>query len=273
MATAVANSQDLPYSKPVALSLILHLALAGTVVVSAYLHLSGDQWSGVGDTLGQSMNVKVVPSAGIPMPQPPSVDSSRTFDPDNGLYKATPQPKAPTPPADAIPLPAPEKPKAKPQPKPENKPSKILESKTPRPDNAVNYGKSGRPIIPTGDSSANPGANPAAGANVIGQGGGDFATRFGWYIQAAKRRVDPAWDRMSIDAGVRNSTTLHCSVSFSINRDGSLKNIRITQSSGNLSWDNASLRAIMNSNPLPQLPPDYQGSEVAVTWDFPEQRR
>jgi len=235
--------------------------------------LSGDQWSGVGDTLGQSMNVKVVPSAGIPMPQPPSVDSSRTFDPDNGLYKATPQPKAPTPPADAIPLPAPEKPKAKPQPKPENKPSKILESKTPRPDNAVNYGKSGRPIIPTGDSSANPGANPAAGANVIGQGGGDFATRFGWYIQAAKRRVDPAWDRMSIDAGVRNSTTLHCSVSFSINRDGSLKNIRITQSSGNLSWDNASLRAIMNSNPLPQLPPDYQGSEVAVTWDFPEQRR
>jgi len=273
MATAVANSQDLPYSKPVALSLILHLALAGTVVVSAYLHLSGDQWSGVGDTLGQSMNVKVVPSAGIPMPQPPSVDSSRTFDPDNGLYKATPQPKAPTPPADAIPLPAPEKAKTKPQPKPENKPSKILESKTPRPDNAVNYGKSGRPIIPTGDSSANPGANPAAGANVIGQGGGDFATRFGWYIQAAKRRVDPAWDRMSIDAGVRNSTTLHCSVSFSINRDGSLKNIRITQSSGNLSWDNASLRAIMNSNPLPQLPPDYQGSEVAVTWDFPEQRR
>src|SRR6185312_2915489 len=153
---------------------ILHLALAGTVVVSAYLHLSGDQWSGVVDTLGQSMNVKVVPSAGIPMSQPPSVDSSRTFD----LYKATPQPKAPTTPADAIHLPAHEKPKAKPQPKPENKPSKILESKTPRPDNAVNYGKSGRPIIPTGDSSANPGANPAAGANVIGQGGGDFATRF-----------------------------------------------------------------------------------------------
>lgn len=273
MATAVANSQDLPYSKPVALSLVLHLALAGTVVVSAYLHLRGDQWSGVGDTLGQSINVKMVPSAGIPMPQPPSVDSSRTFDPDNGLYKATPQPKAPTPPPDAIPLPAPEKPKTKPQPQPENKPSKILESKTPRPDNAANYGKSGRPIIPTGDSSANPGATPAAGANVIGQGGGDFATRFGWYVQAAKRRVYPNWDRFSIDSNVRNSTALHCAVSFSVNRDGSLKNIRITQSSGNLSWDNASLRAIQSSNPLPALPPDYQSSEVAVTFDFPEQTR
>jgi periplasmic protein TonB len=272
MATAVANSQDLPYSKPVALSLVLHLALAGTVVVSAYLHLRGDQWSGVGDNLGQTMSVKMVASAGIPMPQPPAVDS-HTFDPDNGLYKATPQPKAPAPPLDAIPLPAPEKAKTKPQPEPANKPSRLLESKTPRPDNAVNYGKAGRPVIPTGDNSSNPGATPAVGANVIGQGGGDFATRFGWYIQAAKRRVDPNWDKMAIDSGVRNSTALHTAVSFSINRDGTLKNIRITQSSGNLSWDNASLRAIMNSNPLPQLPPDYQGPEVAVTWDFPEQHR
>jgi protein TonB len=62
-------------------------------------------------------------------------------------------------------------------------------------------------------------------------------------------------------------------VSFVINRDGSIKNVRITSSSGNLSWDNAGLRAIMSSNPLPALPPEYQGSEVSVTWDFPEQRR
>ena len=68
MATAVANSQDLPYSKPVALSLVLHMALAGVVVVSAYLHLRGDQWNGVGTQLGQSIAVTMVPSAGIPMP-------------------------------------------------------------------------------------------------------------------------------------------------------------------------------------------------------------
>jgi len=272
MATAVANSQDLPYSKPVALSLVLHLALAGAVVVSAYLHLRGDQWAGVGDNLGQSMNVKMVAAAGIPIPQPPAVDS-HTFDEDNGLYKATPQPKPPAPPPDAIPLPAPEKVKPKPQPEPVNRAPKPLENKVVRPDNAVNYGKVGRPIIPTGDNSSNPGATPAVGANVIGAGGGDFATRFGWYIQAAKRRVDPNWDKMAIDSGVRNSTTLHTAVSFSISRDGTIKNVRVTQSSGNLSWDNASMRAILNSNPLPQLPPDYQGSEVAVTWDFPEQHR
>src|ERR1700761_1670501 len=145
MATAVANSQDITYSKPVALSLILHLALAGTVVVSAILHLRGDQWSGVGDNLGQSINVKMVASAGIPMPQPPAVDS-HTFDEDNGLYRATPQPKPPAPPPDAVALPAPEKVKAKPQPEPVKKPSRTLDPKTPRPDNAVNYGKVGRPV-------------------------------------------------------------------------------------------------------------------------------
>ncbi|HEX4379578.1 MAG TPA: TonB family protein [Candidatus Acidoferrum sp.] len=272
MATAVANSQDLPYSKPVALSLLLHLALAGTVVVSAYLHLRGEQWAGLGDTVGQSINVKVISGAGIPMPQPPAMDSP-TFDPDSALYKTTPQPKAPAPPVDAIPLPSPEKVKPKPQPKAPNPPSKVFENKTPTPDNVVNYGKGGRLKNLVGDSSSNPSASPTTGSSVPGQGGGDFATRFGWYIQAVKRRVEPNWDRFSIDPGVRSSTTLHCVVSFSINRDGRIKNIRISQSSGNLSWDNAGLRALQSSNPLPALPPDFQGSEVAVDYDFPEQHK
>ncbi len=272
MSTAVANSQELPYSKFVALSLLLHLALAGTVLVSIYLKIRGEQWSGVGGNVGQSINVTMVASAGIPMPQPPAMES-RTFDPDNGLYKATPQPKAPAPPPDAIPLPSPEKTKTKPQPLPPTPKSKVFENKTPTPTNAIDYGKGGRLKNMVGDNSTNPGANPSAGVSVPGQGGGDFATRFGWYIQAAKRRVDPNWDRLSIDPGVRSSTTLHAAVSFDINRDGSIKNVRITQSSGNLSWDNAGLRAIMSSNPLPPLPPDYQGAQVSVTWDFPEQRR
>jgi TonB family protein len=272
MATAVANSQDLPYSKPVALSLLLHLALAGTVMLSIYLNIRGEEWAGVGGTVGQSINANIVSSAGIPMPQPPAMEA-RTFDPDNGLYKATPQPKAPAPPPDAIPLPSPEKIKTKPQPLPPNPKSKVFENKTPTPTNAIDYGKGGRLKNLVGDNSPNPGSNPSAGVSVPGQGGGDFATRFGWYIQAAKRRVDPNWDRLSIDPGVRSSTALHCAVSFSINRDGTIKNIRVTQSSGNLSWDNAGIRAIRNSTPLPPLPPDYQGSEVAVTWDFPEQRR
>jgi protein TonB len=269
MTTAVANSEGLPLGRFVAYSVVLHAALVATIAASVFFKFQGDQWSGLGGNLGQSMNVTMVPSAGIPMPQPPSISEAKAFDPTDGLYKETPQPKPPTPPPDAIPIPTREKEKP---PKEAPKPSKVFESKKPIPDNAINYGKGGRPPIPLGNAST-PGTAAATGVTVPGQGGGDFATRFGWYIQAAKRRVDPNWDRLSIDPGVRNSTTLHAAVSFVINRDGSIKNVRISTSSGNASWDNAGLRAIMSSNPLPPLPSEYQGPEVSVTWDFPEQHR
>jgi TonB family protein len=103
-----------------------------------------------------------------------------------------------------------------------------------------------------------------------GDAGGQFATRYGWYVAAARRRVVPNWDQLSIDPGVRNSRTLHCVISFRIMHDGSVKDARIYQSSGNSSWDNAGLRAIMNSNPFPSLPSDWSAPDVAVLWDFPE---
>jgi outer membrane biosynthesis protein TonB len=47
-----------------------------------------------------------------------------------------------------------------------------------------------------------------------------------------------------------------------------VKDIRISQTSGNQSMDNSGMRAIMSSNPMPGLPPDYSGSTVRVIFDF-----
>jgi outer membrane biosynthesis protein TonB len=47
-----------------------------------------------------------------------------------------------------------------------------------------------------------------------------------------------------------------------------VKDVRISQASGNASMDNSGLRAIMSSNPMPALPPDYSGSSVKVIFDF-----
>jgi hypothetical protein len=47
-----------------------------------------------------------------------------------------------------------------------------------------------------------------------------------------------------------------------------VKDIKIYQTSGNLSMDNSGLRALMASNPMPALPPDYHGSYVTVLFDF-----
>jgi len=51
-------------------------------------------------------------------------------------------------------------------------------------------------------------------------------------------------------------------------RDGTIKDIKMVQSSGNVSMDNSGQRALLSSSPLPVLPPDYSGSYVRVTFDF-----
>lgn len=264
MNVAVANSAELPFKKFLVYSLSLHGALFLAIAISAWLQIRGNEWSGTGGELG-SAKVNLVASAGIPMPKEPIITDSKAFDPTRSLYKVDP-PKLPEPKLDATKIPKFEKEK----PLPPSHPSKTFESKTPPPDNAVNYGRGGNPDIPTG-SSQTPGSS--AGGAMLGQGGGDFATRYGWYIDAATRRIEGNWDVLSLDPVARNSRTLHCAVTFTINRDGSLKNPHITEPSGNLSWDNAALRAVLSSSPLPPLPGDYSGAYVNATYDFPRSRR
>ena len=62
--------------------------------------------------------------------------------------------------------------------------------------------------------------------------------------------------------------TAHAVAQFTISRDGSVKDIKIVQTSGNLSVDNSGLRALLASNPMPALPSDYGKSFVTVTFDF-----
>ena len=100
------------------------------------------------------------------------------------------------------------------------------------------------------------------------EGGGDFASRYGWYIESVKRKVQSNWLQNTIDPAVRAARTAHAVVQFTIYKDGTVKDIRIQQASGNLSMDNSGLRAIMQSNPMPALPPDYPGSYVQVLFDF-----
>jgi TonB family protein len=261
MTTAVANYDEFNLKRFLVYSLCLHAALVLSVAASIYFNFRGNPWAGVGGDLGGT-KVNLVSSAGIPMPSEPVVTESKTVDPTKGLYKEEP-PKPPEPKTDATKIPKFEKEK----PLPPTHKSKVFEDKTPPPPNAVPYGAGGNPRLPTGYSQT-PGGS--SGVSIQGQGGADFATRYGWYIAAVKRRIDPNWDRFSIDASVRSSNTLHCAVSFTISRDGSVKNVRISESSGNLSWDNSGIRAVLSSNPLPALPSDYSGSSVDVIWDFPQ---
>ena len=259
MSTAIANSQDNGLKPYLKVSGILHGVLLAAMILAAFLKFPGNRWAGVGGG-GDSVKVNLVGSAGIPMPKPTNVTESNVVDPTKSLHKEEEKPKPPEPPTKAEKIPQFEKNK----PLPPTHKSKTFENKTPTPDNAV-PGHGGSPNLPTGVGST-PGNSP--GLAIQGQGGGDFASRYGWYIDSVKRRIQQNWLQNTIDPNVRVARMAKATVQFTIMRDGTVKDIRISQASGNLSMDNSGLRAVMASSPMPGLPSDYSGSYVSVLFDF-----
>ncbi len=261
MAEGVYTSEDLSLNRYFSYSVFFHVALTAILLASIWLQRTGDAWGGVGggDT---GVRVSLASSAGIPMP--PTIDptDSQVVDPTKGLNVEEPQPKPPEPPKDTTNIPKFEKEKVLPP----SKKSKVFEKKAPPPPNAVPYGKGGQMNVPTGYSDQPGPLN--GGVAVQGQGGGDFATRYGWYIEAVRRAVNQNWLQNTIDPGVRAARRAKTTLTFTINRDGTVKNIRIAESSGNRSMDDSASRALLSIEHFPPLPADYSGRYVDVTFDF-----
>ena len=97
---------------------------------------------------------------------------------------------------------------------------------------------------------------PAEGMGMgVGIGSGSpFGAYYGWYAEALQRRIGAQWQRelAQTPAGVQAAS--RAVVVFEIQRDGSLRNISLRQSSGTSAVDYAALRAVTNSNPAPALP-------------------
>ncbi len=259
MTTAVANPDDFNLRSYVTYSLVLHALLMVAVIGASFLDRPGNTWGGVGGSLGGT-KVSLVPAAGIPMPKEAVVTESKAVDPTKGLHKEEP-PKPPEPKTDATKIPK----FTKEKPLPPSRQSRTLENKTTVHDNDVPYGKGGNPDLPTG-STQNPGAS--SGVATIGQGGGDFGARYPWYVDAVRNRVRQAWDQTTIDPGVRAARRAHAVVTFRISTNGTISNIRVSQSSGNSSMDYSALRALQTIDAFRALPNDYMGSYVDVTFDF-----
>jgi protein TonB len=263
MSYATSIYAEYPFKRYFRYSVFLHVSLTVLMLVSIWIQRSGDRWGGIGG--GDSgVKVNLVSSAGIPMPRPTNATAeSEVVDPTKSLHKEEPkpEPKPPEPKTDAAKIPKFEKEK----PLPKSNPSKIFEKKTPEPENAI-PGKGGSPNLSTGYSNA-PGPL-SGGIAATGQGGGDFAGRYPWYIESVKRAVSQNWMQNTIDPSVRAARRAKTTVTFTINRDGSVRNIRISESSGNRSMDDSAQRALLAIDHFPALPADYSGSYVDVIFDF-----
>ena len=120
--------------------------------------------------------------------------------------------------------------------------------------------------LPSGYAQTQGAAAP--GVTMQGQGGADFAARYGWYIQAVRQNISRNWDQSTIEPGVRAARTAHAVFSFSIDRQGKIHDAKLVQTSGNSSMDMSAQRALLNIDRLPPLPGDYAGSYVNVTFEF-----
>ena len=259
--TAIAATQmpAASLTKPFWASVVFHVVLLGSLFVSGFFSHRGESWGGPGGAISVGL-VGNVP--GIPMPRPEVVSPSRVVDESKGLYKTEPPPEIKTPPPDAESIPKFMRNKP---PKYITKPSKILENKTPPPQNAVPYGGGGAPTVPY--TSFSMGAGTQGGLGFTGQGGGgDFGSRFSSYVDAVQRRVSGNWLQSTVDPSV--SVAPRVVATFDILRNGTIANVQITRSSGNYSVDSSAMRAIQNSSPLNGLPPEYSGSKVSVEFWF-----
>ena len=260
MATALAIPRDLSLKRYFFRSIFFHILLIAAVVGAAYFDRHGAGWGGVGGQLG-GVKVNLISNAGVPMPPKEMVTESKTVDPTDSLHKEDPKPKPPEPKTDATKIPKFDKEK----PLPPSRKTRTLENKTPTQENDI-PGQGGNPNIPTGYS---PTPGPAAtGDKVIGQGGGDFGGRYPWYVDAVRNRIRQSWDQTTIEPAVRAAHRAHTVMNFRINANGSISNIRVSQSSGNSSMDYSAMRALQSIDALRPLPNDYMGSYVDVTFDF-----
>lgn len=276
MASAATIRSPDGFKGPLLLAMALHAILLGYMAIAGIFIHSGESWG----SNGGSVTVGIVGSVpAIPLPRPEIESTSRVVDESKGLYNAEPPKIVPTPP-DAVPIPTfqnvkppkplkrPEKPPetlTQPPPKYQSNPSKLLENPAPPPPNAIPYGRGGAPSVPTSSFSMGAG-NTQAGLGFTGAAGGDFGSRFSWYVEAVQRRVSGNWLQSTVDPSV--SVAPRVVVTFTILRDGTVTNVQITQSSNNYSVDSSAVRAVRESSPLNPLPPGYSGSNVNVEFWF-----
>lgn len=92
----------------------------------------------------------------------------------------------------------------------------------------------------------------------------DEQFEFPWYQKLMENKIKRNWRNPY--AG--QAEVVICTIYFRIQRDGRVDDARVEKSSGVASFDRAALRAVINSSPLRQLPPDYGKSRLTVHLDF-----
>lgn len=242
---------------PMAGSLLLHAGVIGAIIAATLIHFHGEEW-GNNAPPGAIQATLVSSAPTIPLPQdtPPTKNVLATETPSQA--PAIPEKQLETVPPDAIPIPV----KQPPKPKAEKKPQVASPPHAqPVPDqHRANYGEARATQIPHA-TQGNPSPNQAVSVN-----GGDFASRFPYYVNLITQKVSAAWYRQEIDPRTPYGTKVN--VTFVIARDGSVSDIRIVDQSNSPTLNSSAIRAVERVDSFGPLPAAYSGSTVSVEYTF-----
>ncbi len=245
--------------RPIAWSVALHLAFACFLVLWALLVHGGrgTGWGGGGG--GEAMGATLVTTIPLPANAAPTENVLATE--SKGLAQS--QPKIQEQEPEAIPIPG-KNAKIKP------KPVTSASQRKPRPEreesNQIPYGEGGPVSGPYGMFSA----GGAKGGFGFSGGGGDFGSRYSWYVQNVQRKVSENWLKYEVDPRIAQANRVY--VTFDVTRDGRPTNVQIEQSSGVPSLDISATRAVQRIDTFGPLPSDYSGSKVSVEFWFDYKR-
>jgi len=244
--------------RPLAWSLGLHLAFAAFVVLYAmFIHgFRGEGWGSGGG--GDAMGATLVNS--VPLPANEAQTENVLATESKGFSKS--QPKVEEKEPEAIPIPDRN---TKTKPAPIKSATQRKAQPEPPESNQIPYGEGGPVSGPYTMS-----AGGAKGGFGFTGSGGDFGSRFSWYVEAVQRKVTENWLKYEVDPRITEANRVY--LTFDIARDGHPSNVEIEQSSGVPSLDLSAKRALERIDTFAPLPPDYSGSKVSVEFWFDYKR-
>jgi periplasmic protein TonB len=243
----------------VLVSAILHAVLLGVAVSYTLLGFrfgsKGNEWG----TQDSARMGAVASLPGIPLPTPvvqtPTTVVTQNPTPAPVPVQEPPKPEPPPPDAQQIP----KFKEAVPLEKVERINKHIPQPNVPPPDNAVPG---------QGEATMNYTQTVTQGGAIgVSAGeGNSFGQRYAWYVASMRMRISGNWLLTPISPSVTSAPRVM--MTFVIQRNGSITEVEITQSSGVPEVDRSALRAILASSPLPPLPADYAGGSVNVQFYF-----
>ena len=241
-------------------SVALHIAVAVSIILYALVwHGSGgSNWGASGG--GDAMGVTLVSS--VPLPASTVQTQNVLANESKGLTQSLPKTEEKEP--EAIPIPD-KNAKIKPKPR-----SSAQQKPKPQPEeeasNVVPFGEGGPVSGPYGSFNA----GGAKGGFGFTGGGGDFGSRYAWYVRVVQQKVSENWLKYEVDPRITEAQRVY--VTFDIKRDGHPTNVQVEQSSGVPSLDQSAVRALQRIDTFGPLPSDYSESKVSVEFWFDYKR-